>query len=189
MGTAAAAVEEGDVERAVELLEWARSRASRATSIREGLGVALYLLGDFEGVQRELLTYRRLSGRADQNHLLADAARALGRADKVAELIDEMEAEQQAGRVPLDRFIEAVIVRAGMLADEGRVEEALAVLERAPLEEGGVSLPHARVWFAAGEIAAAAGQHDRAREFFEAAMLVDDDVLDAESRLEELDAG
>ena len=186
VGAASEAVELGEVERAVTLLEWAKHKAPRSVAIREGLGVAYYLTEDYEGAQRELQAYRRMSGRADQNHLLADTARAVGRPERVPELVEEMEAAHEARQVPLDRLVELLIVQAGMWADEGRHVEALALLERAPLPEGGVSVPHGRVWYAAGDIAERAGEVEQARDYFEAAMLVDDDFMDAESRLEDL---
>lgn len=186
VGSAAEAVDAGDLQRARELLDWAKGRATRSVSIREGLGVACYLMGDFEAAQRELQAYRRMSGRADQNHLLADAARALGRTERVVELVDEMIQAHAEGDVPLDRAVEAVIVHAGMLADAGRPADALVVLERAPLTEGGVSVPHGRAWYAAGNIAEEMGDLDAARGYFESAMLVEDDFLDAESRVNAL---
>ena len=186
VGTAAEAMAEGDLPRALELLEWAKAKAPRSVAIREGLGVAHYLDQDFEAVQRELQAYRRMSGKADQNHLLADAARALGRPERVGELAEEVIAAHEKGQVPLDRVIETIIVQAGMTADQGKPDVALAILDRAPLPEGGVSIPHGRVWFAAGDIAESMGDLERAREYFAAAVLVEDDFLDAEERLESL---
>ncbi|MEO2108276.1 MAG: hypothetical protein ABGZ36_21880 [Actinomycetota bacterium] len=186
VGTAAEAMAEGDLPRALELLEWAKAKAPRSVAIREGLGVAHYLDQDFEAAQRELQAYRRMSGKADQNHLLADAARALGRPERVGELAEEVIAAHEKGQVPLDRVIETIIVQAGMTADQGKPDVALAILDRAPLPEGGVSIPHGRVWFAAGDIAESMGDLERAREYFAAAVLVEDDFLDAEERLESL---
>ena len=186
VGTAAEAMAEGDLPRALELLEWAKAKAPRSVAIREGLGVAHYLDQDFEAAQRELQAYRRMSGKADQNHLLADAARALGRPERVGELAEEVIAAHEKGQVPLDRVIETIIVQAGMTADQGKPDVALAILDRAPLPDGGVSIPHGRVWFAAGDIAEAMGDLERAREYFAAAVLVEDDFLDAEDRLESL---
>ena len=186
VGTAAEAMAEGDLPRALELLEWAKAKAPRSVAIREGLGVAHYLDQDFEAAQRELQAYRRMSGKADQNHLLADAARALGRPERVGELAEEVIAAHEKGQVPLDRVIETIIVQAGMTADQGKPDVALAILDRAPLPDGGVSIPHGRVWFAAGDIAESMGDLERAREYFAAAVLVEDDFLDAEDRLESL---
>lgn len=188
VGAASLAVEEGDLDRAMELLEWAKSKAPRSAAIREGLGIAHYLAHDFDGAQRELQAYRRLSGRVDQNHLLADAARALGRLDRVAELVDEMVTALQERKAPLDRTVEAVIVHAGALADQERYEEALALLDRSPLPDGGATVSHARAWYAAGDIAERMGDRGLAAEYFHAASMVEDDFLDAEARVDALDS-
>lgn len=190
VGAAGEALEAGELERAIELLAWASSRAPRSTAVREGLGVAYYLAGRFEDCQRELLAYRRMSGRADQNHLLADSARALDRTDRVLELVDEMLAAHAAGKVPIDRVIEAIIVQAGIRADAGDYAGALATLDRAPLPAE-LGTPHARTWYAAGDIADRAGDRDLAREYFGAVLTVEEDFMDAAERVKTLggDAG
>lgn len=186
VGVAGVALEEGDLDRALAMLRWARSRAPRSTAIREGLGIALYLHGDFDEAQRELQAYRRMSGRADQNHLLADAARALGRPERVMELVEEMSAAHADKQVPVDRLVEALIVQASIRAERGDFLGALATLERAPLpEEMGES--HSRLWYAAGDIAERMGDVSLAREYFESVLAVEEEFLDTEARLAALD--
>lgn len=185
VGVAGQAMEEGDLDRALELLIWAGSRAPRSTAIREGLGVAYYLSGRFEDAQRELQAYRRMSGQADQNHLLADSARALGHQEKVIELVDEMTEAAQAGKVPVDRLIEALIVQASMRAEGGDFEGALATLEGAPLPEV-FGEPHSRLWYAAGDIAERMGDKSRAREYFESVLSFEEDFLDTDERVARL---
>jgi tetratricopeptide (TPR) repeat protein len=179
------AVGEGDLDRALELLVWARGRAPRSTAIREGLGVARYLAGDFEEAQRELLAYRRMSGRPDQNHLLADAARAVGRPERVVDLVAEMAAAHAEGDLPTERLVEGLLVHAGVRADAGDHEGALALLERAPLPDL-LGEAHARTWYAMGDLAAAMGDDDLAREYFDAVTTVDEDFLDVRDRLQAL---
>ncbi len=187
VAVATEAMSVGDVERAVELLTWASSRAGRSVAIREGLGVALYSLGRFEDAQRELQAYRRLSGRADQNHLLADCARALGRDDRVDGLVREMLEGDRARAVPNDRAVEGVIVQAGMLAGNGDYDGALVLLDRAPLDpETGVE--HARTWYLAGDVAEQKGDVGLAQEYFEAVAAIDDEFLDVGERLSRLDS-
>jgi tetratricopeptide (TPR) repeat protein len=182
VAVAGEAMEVGELPRALELLKWASSRATRSTSIREGLGIAYYLSGRFEEAQRELQAYRRMSGRADQNHLLADCARALDHEEKVVELVDEMSKGFEDKQVPIERLVEGLIVQAGMRADAGDHEGALDLLEQAPLPDT-FGEPHARVWYAAGDMAEQMGDGDRAREFFESVQMVDEDFLDVEQRL------
>lgn len=182
VGVAGVALEEGDLPRALELLRWARSRAPRSTAIREGLGIALYLDERFEEAHRELQAYRRISGRADQNHLLADTARATGRPEHVAELVDEMLAAHASKQLPVDRLVEALIVQASIRAERGDHLGALATLERAPLPAE-LGEAHGRLWYAAGDIAEQMGDTALAREYFESVLTVEDDFLDTEERL------
>jgi tetratricopeptide (TPR) repeat protein len=177
------ALEDVDITRAVELLSWARGIAPRSAVLREALGVAHYLAGNFAAAHAELLTYRRLSGRYDQNHLLADCARAAGRHDKVAEYVEEMFTHG----VEPDRIAEGLIVLGGDRADRGDLEGALATLERAGLHPVRVQPYHARVWYAAADLCERLGDRDRARGYLEAVAAVHPDFLDAADRLAALD--
>ena len=67
----------------------------------------------------ELKAYRRISGRVDQNHLIADTLRALGRPGEAVPLAEE----ELRGAAPNDAKAEAVIVAASALADQGRWAE------------------------------------------------------------------
>lgn len=176
------AVEAGDPARALELLGWAKSVAPRSVVIRETLGIAAYHAGEFETAHRELLAYRRLSNRQDQNHVLADCARALGRYDKV----DEYVAAMAGAGVDEERLAEAAIVQAGARADRGDLDGAIAVLERAGLDGADIRHYHARLWYAAGDLWERRGDRERAREYFEAIRAVDEDFLDVEERLGDL---
>lgn len=177
------ALVEGDVDAAVGLLEWAKSAAARSAAVREALGVARYHAEDFAGAHSELLAYRRLSGRQDQNHLLADCARALGKPEKVAEYVEAMD----AAAVPADRIAEGIIVLAGERADRGDVDGALRALERADLAPAEVADHHVRLWYLAADLTEQAGEHDVARDYLEAISAVDPDYLDVVERLDALD--
>lgn len=177
------ALSEGDLAGAIRLLEWAKSAAARSTAVREGLGVARYHAQDFAGAHSELLAYRRLSGRQDQNHLLADCARALGRPEKVAEYVDAMD----PAAVPADRIAEGIIVLASERADRGDIDGALRTLERADLAPAEVAAHHVRLWYLAADLSQRAGEHDTARDYLEAISAVDPDYLDVAERLAALD--
>jgi tetratricopeptide (TPR) repeat protein len=173
------AIEEDRLDDAIELLEWAKAQVARSAVVREALGIALYLKGDFAKAHSELLTYRRLSNRHDQNHVLADCARAAGRHDKVAEYVEEM----LAAKAPRDRTVEGLIVLAGDRADRGDLRGALDTLNRADLAPANVEPYHARLWYAAADICARLGDLDAEREYLEAIAAVDDDFLDVAERL------
>jgi tetratricopeptide (TPR) repeat protein len=184
VGYASEAMGAGDVARAVELLTWAKAVAGRSAAVREAFGLALYHAGRFEDAHRELLAYRRLSGRVDQNHVLADCARALGRHDRVAEYVEAMEADP---RIPTERQIEGLIVLAGDRADRGDLRGAMAILERGDLDPVEPQRWHPRLWYAAGDLSERMGELDRARDLFEAADALDDGDLDAAERRAALD--
>jgi tetratricopeptide (TPR) repeat protein len=181
-GAAGEALSAGELARALELLAWAKDVAPRSAVVREALGVARYQAGEYAEAQAELLAYRRLSARYDQNHVLADCARALGRHEKVAEYVDEL----RRANVPRDRVVEGLIVLAGDRADRGDYRGALAALEPAGLEPDAVEPWHPRVWYVAGDISDRMGDTDAARDFFEAIVSVDEDFLDAAERLDAL---
>lgn len=174
------ALDTDDLPRAIELLTWAKSAASRSPAVREALGVAYYRAEDYAAASRELQAYRRLSGREDQNHLLADCSRASGRHDKVAELVDAMVGAPQ---VPRERLAEAAIVLAGDRADHGDIDGALAALHRADLEPETVADHHLRLWYLAADLHERKGEPERAREYLEAIAAVSDGYLDVEERL------
>jgi tetratricopeptide (TPR) repeat protein len=180
------ALANGDVPRATELLEWAKAVAPRSVMVREALGVAHYHAADFQAAHRELLAYRRLSGRQDQNHLLADCARAAGRHDKVVEYVSAM---QEDDSVHPERKVEGLIVQAGDRADRGDLRGALAVLGRAGLDPVDVQPWHPRLWYAAGDLAERMGDTAAARDYFEAVEAVAEDFLDVAERLAALEPG
>lgn len=183
VGAASEALESGDAKRATELLTWAKSAASRTATIREALGITHYVAGRYPEAHSELLTYRRLSGNADQNHLLADCARAMGRHEKVATYVDEM----IAANVDADRVAEGLLVLAGDRADRGDLDGALTVLQRAKLAPDRVQSWHPRIWYLTADLLERMGRRGEARQYFEAIAAVDDEFGDVEERLAALE--
>jgi hypothetical protein len=189
------AIDVGRVDVALEALTWAKHEASRVAVIREALGVARYLDEDFAGALTELQAYRRISGRVDQNHLIADSLRALGRdTDRVVEPLEELLADERA---PDDRRAEAIIIWAATLADEGDLEGGRALLRRHLGRRGAeeAASHDLRVRVLAAELADRAGDVEAARqhravvaraepELIEVAELSEDD-----GREEAVDAG
>lgn len=177
------ALEHGDTGRAVELLLDAKRRAPRSTAVREALGIALYLDGRLKDAGRELAAYRRMSGRQDQNHLLADCARANGQLDRAEELVDEMIRAQ----VPPANVVEGLLVIAGGRADRGDHEAALAVLHRIDLEPRRVEPYHLRLWYLAADIHEKRGDDEAAAGFLRAIATVDPEFFDVADRVAALD--
>lgn len=176
---AGAALADGDVPRAVALLTDAKQRASRSAVVRESLGIALYLDGQFKEAARELAAYRRMSGRLDQNHLLADCARANGQPERAEDLVDEM----ISAAVPADRVAEGLLVVAGARADRGDPDAALAALHRMDLEPRTVEPHHLRLWYLAADLEERRGDPDAAASYLQAIATVDPGFLDVAERL------
>jgi hypothetical protein len=175
-----AAIDEGYVDIALEMLAWAKHEAPRIAAVREAYGVALYLDEDYAAALSELQAYRRLTGRVDQNHLVADCLRALDRGlDRVVDAAQELVTAVDA---PRERRTEAAIVWAGALADHGDVGAGRSVLRRA-LRDAGDAEHDLRARYLAGELAARDGDLDEARTQFELISAVQPDYLDVEDRL------
>lgn len=184
VGAAGEALASGDPVRACQLLAWAKLLAPRSAAVREAYGIASYAAGDFETAHAELVTYRRLTQRQDQNHLLADSARATDKADKVAEYVEAM----QAADVAPDRVAEGLIVLSGTKADRGDLRGALAVLEgRGDLSPERVRWWHPRLWYVAGDLCERMGDREQARGYFAAVTSVAEEFLDADERLARLE--
>jgi tetratricopeptide (TPR) repeat protein len=160
----------------------AKALAPRSASVREILGMALYRQERFREALRELQAYRRITGRADQNHLIADAHRALGSPEKAAPLAQEA----LRARIPAEVRAEAVVVAAAALADMGRFEEALTLLRRFHTDPSAARPHDLRVWYVAGDVLDRAGRPREAAREFRRVVDHDPDAFDAAERLERL---
>lgn len=182
------------LSRAVELLERGDSGAAaaearkgkelsgRSASVREVLGLALYGQERWQDALTELKAYRRMSGRADQNHVIADCLRAVGKPAEAVPLAEET----LRAKVPNEVKAEAVIVAASALADQGRFAEALAFLGRARTRED-VAEPYTlRLWYVRGDILEKAGRRDEAEREFRKVMRHDASAFDVAERLASL---
>ncbi len=183
----AAAIDEDRPDVALEVLAWAKGEAPRIATIREAYGVALYHGERYAEAATELQAYRRLTGRSDQNHVLADCLRALGReVDRVAETAGELVRDDQA---PMDRRAEAAIVWAASLADAGDVAGGRAVLRRfVDRHEPGGGDHDLRLLYLLGDLAERDGDPTEARRWFARVHDADAGLLDVGDRLDALDA-
>jgi tetratricopeptide (TPR) repeat protein len=157
----------------------AKALAPRSASVREVLGMALYRAERYRDAVRELQAYRRMTGRADQNHLIADSYRALGAPDKAPALAQEA----LRLRTPVEVKAEAVVVAASALADLGRFEEALTLLRRFPTRAEAARPHDLRVWYVAGDVLERAGRKREAALEFRRIVDHDPDAFDAAERL------
>jgi tetratricopeptide (TPR) repeat protein len=165
-----------DAERAAGRL---KALAPRVSVARELLGIALYRRARYREALRELQAYRRMTGRSDQNHLIADCHRALGAPARAVPLAQEV----LRARVGPEVKAEAVVVAASALADLERYEEALTLLRRFRTDPRAARPYDLRVWYVTGDVLERAGQRDAAAEEFRKVVRHDADAFDAADRL------
>jgi tetratricopeptide (TPR) repeat protein len=183
------------MERAVELLRRGDARGSvaealkakalapRSPAVREVLGMGLYHLERYREALSELQAYRRMSGRADQNHLIADCLRDAGRPERAVPLAEEALASRS---VPLATKAEAVIVAASALADLGKYEQALGLLRRVRTRDDVAGPEVLRVWYVTGDILERSGRREDAARQFRKIVRHDTGAYDAAERLAQL---
>jgi tetratricopeptide (TPR) repeat protein len=176
------ALDRGRPGDAVRPASEAKSLAARSAAVREVLGMALYRKGSFREALRELQAYRRLSGRADQNHLIADSHRALGAPAKALPLVREA----LDARISAQARAEAAVVGGAALADLGRFEEALTLLRRFD-SDAEVARPYdLRVWYVTADILERVGRRRDAVRLFRRILDHDPEAFDVADRLARL---
>jgi tetratricopeptide (TPR) repeat protein len=182
LAEAAQAYEAERYRDARRILEGLLERAPSSIAVRELYGLTLYRLGRWRDAVRELGAVETLTGSVDHHPVIADAQRALGNRAKVRELWDEL---RRAG-ASVDVVIEGRIVLAGSLADEGRLPEAIAVLEEGPVQVRRPQAHHLRLWYALANLYERAGDPVRARGLFGRLVAADPGFADAADRLASL---
>lgn len=168
----------GDLEEAIRLGEQSKHIALRSVPAREFLGLAYYHAGRWQEAARELAAFRRMSGSNEQNPVIADCYRAMGKPDKAIEICDEMDPR----KVEAAAFYEGAIVAAGALADTDRVEEAVDRLRNLDLSPTEAEPHHIRAWYVLGDLLEQQGRFTQAREWFEAVDAADPEATDASER-------
>jgi tetratricopeptide (TPR) repeat protein len=179
---AVAALDRDRLGDAIRAAQQAKALAARSGAVREVLGMALYRKGSFREALRELQAYRRLTGRPDQNHLIADSHRALGSPEKALPLVREA----LDARIGAEARAEAAVVGGSALADLGRYQEALTLLRRFD-RAGDSSHPFdLRVWYVTGDVLERAGRVREAARAFQRVVDHDPEAFDAAERLSRL---
>ena len=181
---AVAALESGRMVEAVRFATESKGLAARSGSIREVLGLALYRRRRFREALRELQAYRRITGRLDQNHLIADSHRALDAPEKAVTVARE--ALDTRAHLPAEARAEAAVVAGAALADLGRYEEALTLLRRFQRGSEGASPSDLRVWYVIGDILERSGRRRDAARAFRRILDHDANSFDAAERLARL---
>lgn len=135
----------------------------------EVAGLAMYRLGEWRKAASHLETARRLTSSVDNHPVLADCYRALRRYAAADEMWREL---REASPAPA-LMAEGRIVAAGVLADQGDLVGALAVMAKAAEVPKKVREHHLRQWYVLGDLYDRSGEVIKARRFF--ALVADND--------------
>jgi len=141
-------------------------------------GLALYRLGRWRAALRHLERHRTQTGAVEQLPVIADCHRALRHFDLAHEAIALL---RQSSPGP-DLLAEGRLVEAGCLADEGRLEEAIALLAPADRELRHPAERHVRQWYALADLYERAGQIPQARRLFRRVAAIDPELGYAAAR-------
>ncbi|HEX6238003.1 MAG TPA: tetratricopeptide repeat protein [Acidimicrobiales bacterium] len=179
---ASRAYHRGNFDDARRLLRPLAAEAPTAASVRQLYGLTLYQLGRWSQARRELEAFRSLTGSTEQHPVLADCARALRRYGEVEELWDELRAASPSAEL----VAEGRIVAAGALADQGRIEEAIRLLDAGTSQIRRARPHHLRMVYALADLYERAGDLPRARDLFARIAESDPDFVDVDARLRAL---
>jgi tetratricopeptide (TPR) repeat protein len=179
LAKAAEAFTAGRERDAARILRPLRDAYPDASAVRELLGLCQYRLGQYAAATKELDAFVELTNSVEQHPVLMDCARALGKHRRVAELWEELATASPSGAL----VTEGRIVLAGSLADQGRLTEAIATLDRRVGQPNRVQEHHVRVWYALADLYERAGELPKARELFLRIRQYDAGFADAAERL------
>lgn len=146
--------------------------------MRELLGLSFYRLGRWKEAVHELEAFRQLARTTEQHPVLADAYRALKKHQQVEELWEELRESSPAA----DLVTEGRIVRAGSLADQGRVDEAIDLLFKSQRTMKRPEVHVLRQGYFLADLYERSGEVARARELFRWVAKFDPEFADAPER-------
>lgn len=175
----ARALDRGYEQEALRYMRPWREAHPDSSDLRELLGLAYYRLGKWTLAQKELEAFVELTDSTEQHPVLMDCARALGRYKRVDALWDELRAVSPSAEI----VTEGRIVAAGALADQGKLEAAIKVLERAPGNPKRILPHHLRLWYALADLQERAGDIPAARALFRKVSAQDPSFVDVAERL------
>ena len=163
---------------ALRILRPLRDQLPDSPSVRELVGLCHYRLGNYHAAMKELEAYAELSNSVEQNPVLMDCYRAQRRWRKVESAWEELAAASPSP----DLVTEGRIVYAGALADQGKLDEALAVLRKRAEPVREPKEHHLRLWYALADLEERAGNLARARELFDRVRRADPQYVDVAER-------
>jgi tetratricopeptide (TPR) repeat protein len=149
-----------------------------APSVRELTGLAQYRIGNYRAAATELEAFVELTDSVEQHPVMMDCYRAQRRWRRVDELWQELAAASPS----VELMTEGRIVAAGALADQGRLAEAIAVLDKKSAAVRKPQAAHLRLWYTLADLEERAGNNARARSLFDRIAEHDRDFADVAAR-------
>jgi thioredoxin-like negative regulator of GroEL len=175
----ARALERGYEREALRILRPWRDAHPDSPELRGLLGLTYYRVGRWALAQKELEAFVGLTDSTEQHPVLMDVNRALGRFKRVEQLWEELRAASPGAEI----VTEGRIVYAGALGDQGRLDAAIGVLERAPANPKRILPHHLRLWYALADLHERAGDIPAARALFRKISAQDPSFVDVAERL------
>ncbi len=167
---------------ALKILRPLARDAPGVAEVRELTGLTHYRLGRWKDATAELEAFVSLTGSTEQHPVLADCARALGRHRAVEEYWDALRRASPSA----DLVAEGRIVMAGSLADRGRLDDAVALMEAGRRRVSRPKERHLRMAYALADLHERAGDLPAARSGFSWVQQHDPDFGDVVDRLASL---
>jgi tetratricopeptide (TPR) repeat protein len=152
--------------------------------VREAVGESAYAAGHYSEALSELRAAKRMNGATAYLPIMADCHRALGRPEEALKLA---KSPGVASFAP-EAKAEMTLVEAGALRDLGRLDAALRILERAPLNSQTRAPWVVRLRYAYADTLLEAGRDNDALAWFHRTHAIDSgEVTDAAERAEALE--
>ena len=179
---AARAFDDENFGEARRILNAIVERAPEVAEVVELLGLTHYRMGHWRAAARRLEDFRRITGSTEQHPVLADCHRAQAHwAD-----VDELWAELRLASPGAALVTEGRVVAAGALADQGRLAEAVQLLERGWKVPSRPRDHHLRRAYALADLYERSGATPRARKLFTWINRHSHDFADVDERLRAL---
>ena len=153
-----------------------------ASGVRELYGLTLYRLGEYRKAAGELEESASSPARPSSTPCLRTVPERCIGGPRVAELWDDLRSASPDPAVVAD----GRIVMAGALADQGKVTQAIALLERSGTHPRKPQLYHLKQWYTLADLYDRAGDVPRARTLLTRIRQADPGFADVTQRLRAL---
>ena len=182
LAEAAIAFEAERFTEAENLLNSIDRLAPGVAEVHELRALTHYRLGRWMKAIADLERFYDQTGSVEQHPVWADCCRALRRWNQAEELWHELGEASPAA----DLIEEGRIVQAGGLADRGRLDEAIRLLEKAPKPNRKPAIHHLRRFYVLADLYERSGDLARARRLFADILKAEPDFGDVAERLTSL---